>query len=71
MSINVCDVISMRSIQKSAELMAEIAQLCVFVPGITAASIELTSFATEEVKQHIQQLSEQFRNLTGLWNYDA
>jgi len=32
--------------------MAEIAQLCVFVPGITAASIELTSFATEEVKQH-------------------
>jgi len=53
-----------RSIQKSAELMAEIAQLCVFVPGITATSIELTSFAIEEVKQHIQQLSEQFRNLT-------
>lgn len=60
-----------RSIQKSAELMAEIAQLCVFVPGITAASIQLTSFAIEEVKQHIQQLSEQFRILTGLWNYDA
>ena len=53
-----------RSIQKSAELMAEIVQLCVFVPGITAASIELTSFAIEEVKQHIQQLSEQFRILT-------
>ena len=53
-----------RSIQKSAELMAEIAQLCVFVPGITAASIQLTSFAIEEVKQHIQQLSEQFRILT-------
>ena len=53
-----------RSIQKSAELMAEIAQLCVFVPGITAASIQLTSFGIEEVKQHIQQLSEQFRSLT-------
>ena len=53
-----------RSIQKSAELMAEIAQLCVFVPGITAASIQLTSFGIEEVKQHIQQLSEQFRILT-------
>jgi len=44
--------------------MAKIAQLCVFVPGITAASIQLTSFAIEEVKQHIQQLSEQFRSLT-------
>ena len=52
------------SIQKSAELMAEIAQLCMFVPAVTATSIELTSFAIEEVKQHIQQLSEQFRNLT-------